>query len=529
MFLNINRLSLGKVGEENGQKHALNEVTMPTWCENSPFIFCEKYRKILELPNININPWIDLVFGYTQRGVRAQKIGNLFLPYVYDGVMNLRLTKDMLLNDRNENEFKIRYFEMGVHPTRIFDKKNKNLKNKINNQLIDINEKIQVKYPQIKLKKYNENYYIINPTKKIIYFNSCSDDNEEFFILDSNFLLQKINIQESKESDKIFYIKENSLYKEFPIKEKINQNIKNKLIIKAIFKNKFFIIGGFFDGSLIIIKTPNKLSKKEENQKSAEKAFNLPEEKIIKKLDNSVITALEIDKNEKYLIYGTLKGSIIIYYLNHLLFKENKNFLEFKKMFKSHNNFSISSICINSDLGIFADCSVDGYINVYTLSPYNDFRIISSIYISHPFIPNFVFLSAQPLPSIAVYSNDLCKFKCYSINGNELNTTESDNNLMSNKFKEYYVENDQNMNSPLIFTDALFNDYLIYIFKKKYVLIREFPSMKIKIPLNPTMDNHNEELCSLCLSEDKKNLFVLEQNSNKIYMINQKMFASNNK
>ena len=84
-------------------------------------------------------------------------------------------------------------------------------------------------------------------------------------------------------------------------------------------------------------------------------------------------------------------------------------------------------------------------------------------------------------------------------------------NLMSNKFNEYYVENDQNMNSPLIFTDTLFNDYLIYIFKRKYILIREFPSMKIKIPLNPTLDNHNEELCSLCISEDKKNLFVLEQ------------------
>ena len=528
MFLNINRLNLGKFGEEDGPKYALNEVLMPTWCKNSPFIFCEKYRKILELPYININPWIDLVFGYTQRGVRAQKIGNLFLPYAYDGVMNLRLTKDMLLKDRNENEFKMKFFEMGVHPTRIFDKKNKNLKNKINNQLIDINEKIPVKYPQIKLKKYNENNSVINSSKKIIYFNSYSDDNDEFFILDNNFSLQKINIQESKESDKIFYIKENTLYKEFPIKEKINNNIKNKLIIKTIFKNKFFIIGGFFDGSLIIIKTPNKLTKKEESQK-LEKAFNLPEEKIIQKLDNSVITALEIDKNEKYLIYGTLKGSIIIYYLNHLLLKENKNFVEFKKMFKSHNNFSISSISINSDLGVFADCSVDGYVNIYTLSPYNDFRIINSIYIPHPFIPNFVFLSAQPLASIVVYSNDLCKFKCYSINGNELNTTESDNNLMSNKFNEYYVENDQNMNSPLIFTDALFNDYLIYIFKKKYVLIREFPSMKIKIPLNPTLDNHNEELCSLCLSEDKKNLFVLEQNTNKIYMINQKMLANNNK
>ena len=528
MFLNINRLNLGKIVEENGSTHELNEVVMPTWCNNSPFIFSEKYRKILELPNLNINPWIDLIFGYTQRGIKAQKIGNLFLPYVYDGVMNLRLTKEMLLSDRAENEFKIRYLEMGVHPTRIFDKRNKTMKNKINNQLIDIIENIQVKIPQIKLKKYNENIYIINPTRKIIYFNSYSDDNDEFFILDNNFLLQKINIQESKESEKIFYIKENSLYKEFPIKAKINNNIQNKLIIKTIFKNKFFIIGGYFDGSLIIIKTPNKLSKKEESQKS-ERALKLTEEKIIKKLDNSAITALEIDKNEKYLIYGTLKGSIVIYYLNQLLLKENKYFIEFKKMFKSHNKSSISSISINSDLGIFADCSIDGYINVYTLSPFNDFRIIRSIYISQPFIPNFVFLSAQPLPSIAVYSNDLCKFKCFSINGNELNTTESDNNLMSNKFNEYYVENEQNMNSPLMFTDALFNDYLIYIFKKKYVLIREFPSMKIKVPLNPTLDNSNEDLCSLCLSEDKKYLFVLEQNSNKIYMINQKIFVNNNK
>ena len=529
MFLNINRLNLGKFGEENNPGNELNEVVMPTWCKNNPFIFSEKYRKILEFPNLNINPWIDLIFGYTQRGIKAQKIGNVFLPYVYDGVMNSRLTKEMLLNDRTENEFKIRFFEMGVHPTKIFDKKNKTMKNKINNQLIDIKENPQIKIPQIKLKKNNESNYIINPTKKIIYFNSNSPDNDEFFILDNNFVLQKINIQESKESEKIFYIKENSLYKEFPIKEKINKNIQNKLIIKTIFNNKLFIIGRFFDGSLIITKTPNKLSKKDESQKSAEKAYILTEEKIIKKFDNSVITALEIDKNEKYLIYGTLKGSIVIYYFEHVLFKENRNFIEFKKIFKSHNNSSISSISINSDLGVFADCSIDGYINVYTLSSYNDFRMINSIYISAPFIPNYVFLSAQPLPSIVVYSNDLCKFKCYSINGNELSTTESDNNLMSNKFNEYYVENDQNMNSPLIFTDTLFNDYLIYIFKRKYILIREFPTMKIKIPLNPTLDNHNEELCSLCISEDKKNLFVLEQNSNKIYMINQKIFGNNSK
>ena len=210
-----------------------------------------------------------------------------------------------------------------------------------------------------------------------------------------------------------------------------------------------------------------------------------------------------------------------------MLALSESNFIEFKKIFKSHNGNPISSISINSDLNIFADCSIDGFVNIYYLSSYYNYKMINSIYINQPFVPNFVFISAQPLPSIALYSNELCQFKCYSLNGNELNTKENDTKIMSNKFIEYYVENEQNMNSPIIFTDNLFNDYLIYIFKKKYVLIREFPSMKIKIPFNPTQDNHNEELCSLCISDDKKYLYVLEQKSNKIYMINQKFFNNN--
>ena len=104
---------------------------MPAWSRDNPYIFCEKYRKILESPNLYINPWIDLIFGYTQRGYKAQKAGNVFLPYAYDGVMNLRLTKDMLLSNRIENEFKIRFCEMGVHPMKVFEKKNKIMKMKI--------------------------------------------------------------------------------------------------------------------------------------------------------------------------------------------------------------------------------------------------------------------------------------------------------------------------------------------------------------------------------------------------------------
>ena len=565
MFLNINNLNLGKIDisayEKNNKldegneveipneknMRNLDEVIMPLWCKNNPFLFIEKYRKILEYPNININPWVDLVFGYNQRGTKAQKAGNIFLPYAYDGVMNIRLPKESLLKNREEYDFQLRFFEMGVHPTKVFDKKIKSLKNKINNQIFDIEGNLQINLPEIRLKKINDNNNTIN-IKKIIHFDCYSEEENEFFIIDDNFIGQKINIVESKEPEKnnsakenvnnkespikeknkIYFIKESIIYKEFPIKDEINKNIQNKLIIKSIFKKKYFIVAGYFDGSLYIIKAPNRVSKKEEQQKNIEKQLNINEEIIIKKFDKSLITALEIDKQEKYMIYGTMNGSIVIYHINHNLFKENKNFFEFHKIFKSHNHTPITSISINSDLNIFSDCSLDGYVNIYTLTLHSNYHMINSIYIPEPFNPYYVFLSAQPLPSIALYSNNLCQFKCFSLNGNELNTTESDTNLMSTKFNDYYIEDDQNMSSPLIFTDTCFNDYLVYIFKNNYVLIREFPSMNIKAAINATLDKNNESLCSLCISDDKKYLYILEQNTNKIYMVNTKFISNNN-
>jgi len=539
MFLNINSLELGKInlylymdGNNNNidttkkEEKALNEVILPKWCNNSPYLFVEKYRKIFESPLININPWIDLIFGCTQRGVKSQRIGNLFLPYAYDGVINSRISKDDILKNRNDNEFLIRLFEMGVHPCKVFEKKNKIIKNKPMNQLIEIEHVNQeMILPDVKLKSNNLD-------KKIIYMNCYLNENDELFILDNNFSGKKINIQESKDSDKNYIIKETISYKEFPIKKNINKNIQNKLIIKSIYKNTFFIITGYFDGSLYLIKSPNKLSKKEETQKIEEKPYSINEETIVKTFDKSLITSLEIDKEEKYLIYGTMQGSIIIYSLNYNLYKENKNFIKFKKIFKSHNNYPISSISINNDLNLFADCAYDGYVNIYALSSYSNFEIINSIYIDtsiYNFTLDYVFLSAQPLASIVLYSNEKCQFKCFSINGTNLKSAETDTHLTSNKFNEYYLDMDESMTSPIIFTDYMFNDYLIYIFKKNYVLIREFPSMKIAMALNPTRDNINEELSMLCISNDNKYLYIMEQKNNKIYIVNQKGFMGNNK
>ena len=103
----------------------IQDVFLPRWCRNNPYLLIQLKRELLENKfKIDLNPWIDLIFGCNSRGVKAQSAGNLFLPYAYDGVMNYRLKDEDILKDRESNDYKLRLFEFGVNPTKVFEKKN---------------------------------------------------------------------------------------------------------------------------------------------------------------------------------------------------------------------------------------------------------------------------------------------------------------------------------------------------------------------------------------------------------------------
>ena len=541
LFININNLDFGQIeiqSEEITEKESENiktkiknnenviieldskikkkqveDVELPTWCKDNPYSFVEKFRILFENNNLNINPWIDITFGYMQRGQKAQDIGNIFPPYVYDGVINSRLKSDELLKNREENEFKIRFFEMGVHPTKVFDRKCKGNKNKLINQLISSSaliEETEDILHEIKLK---------NNINNVIYFNTKIPNSEEIYIFDKSLKEQKIIIQENKESNN-FIIKDSIINKELPINKKLEKNAEYKLIMKQIFKGSYFIITGLYDGELYILKNMNKnASKKEEKEKKDNENFN---NLIFESFDKSLITSLDIDKEEKYLIYGTQKGSLVIYSLNFSSFKEGKRFINLIKFFSSHTGFSINYININSDLNLFIDCAYDGYAHIYTLPECN---LIRSIYINSKiskdyFSLDFVFLSAQPLPSIILYSNRTYNFKCFSLNGNELkiNNNNYDNDLIKEGKKDEDNFDDIGMSSPIIFTDSQFNDYLAYILNKKYVLIKKFPNMENIVMINPSPVKE-ELLTNLAISNDLRYLYIYEQINNKIYII----------
>jgi len=495
------------------KKKQVEDVELPTWCKDNPYSFVEKFRILFESNNLNINPWIDITFGFMQRGQNAQGIGNIFSPYAYDGVINSRLKSDELLKNRADNEFIIRFFEMGVHPTKVFDRKCKGNKNKLSFQLISSSTLVEETEDILHEIKLN------NDINNIIYFNTKSPNSEEIYIFDKSLKEQKIIIQESKESNN-FIVKDSIINKELPIKKKLEKNAEYKLIMKQIFKGSYFIITGLYDGELYIVKNVNKnTSKKEEKEKKDYENFN---NLIFESFDKSLITSLDIDKEEKYIIYGTQKGSLVIHSLNFSSFKEGKKFINLIKFFPSHTGFSINYININSDLNLFIDCAYDGYAHIYTLP---ECKLIHSIYINPKigkdyFSLDFVFLSAQPLPSIILYSNRTYNFKCFSLNGNELKI--KNNNYDNDLIKEGKIGEDNfddtGMSSPIIFTDSQFNDYLAYILNKKCILIKKFPNMENIVMINPS-PSKEELLTNIAISDDLKYLYIYEQINNKIYII----------
>ena len=119
------------------------------------------------------------------------------------------------------------------------------------------------------------------------------------------------------------------------------------------------------------------------------------------------------------------------------------------------------------------------------------------------------------MPVIVLYSNKNCLFKTYSINGKNLDCEENDLNLLKEINMLYYDNN--NMVNPIIFTDYKFNDYLTYIFKYRFIIIRKFPEMKIHLKINCQQKNYC--LSKLTISYDLKYLYAYEENENNIYII----------
>ena len=118
MFININNLNLSqnKLNAEN-KIADINDVELPSWVENLGYNFVSQLRKYLESDNLKINNWIDLIFGFKQKGEKAEEVHNLFNGNSYQGIVKI----DFFNNNEDTKNALMRLVEVGMTPLQLFE------------------------------------------------------------------------------------------------------------------------------------------------------------------------------------------------------------------------------------------------------------------------------------------------------------------------------------------------------------------------------------------------------------------------
>ncbi|KAH0452153.1 hypothetical protein IEQ34_019452 [Dendrobium chrysotoxum] len=100
---------------------AIVDVVLPPWSKGSPEEFIYRNREALESEYVssNLHQWIDLIFGYKQRGKPAVEAANVFYYLTYEGAVDLESMEDALQRSAIEDQIA----NFGQTPIQIFRKK----------------------------------------------------------------------------------------------------------------------------------------------------------------------------------------------------------------------------------------------------------------------------------------------------------------------------------------------------------------------------------------------------------------------
>merc|ERR1712244_171359 len=115
---NKQRLDLG--ARQDADKSKVDDVTLPPWAHNSPLLFVQKMREALESEYVSshLHLWIDLIFGYKQRGTESIKANNIFHPYTYEGNVDI----DSIQDSTQRRAILSQIDEFGQTPLQLFKK-----------------------------------------------------------------------------------------------------------------------------------------------------------------------------------------------------------------------------------------------------------------------------------------------------------------------------------------------------------------------------------------------------------------------
>jgi len=114
-LMNINEHNLGQ--RQNGV--FVDEVELPPWAPTPhDFIRINKMALESDYVSAHLHQWIDLIFGFKQRGIESVKAHNVFYYLTYEGMVDLNSIQDESLRRATESQID----NFGQTPTQLLNK-----------------------------------------------------------------------------------------------------------------------------------------------------------------------------------------------------------------------------------------------------------------------------------------------------------------------------------------------------------------------------------------------------------------------
>ena len=471
MFINDNKINLGQISN----KKTIERVITP--CGSNPYEFVVRMKKGLESSIVSnrLWDWIDLIFGYKQKGKEGLKAKNIFARSTYIENINLESEKN--------KEVLMSSIEFGLIPIQLYDRdigskmKHKNQHSNVFN-LNNQNSETQANIIPCDLAMDNNSTLLAASV-----FNDDQSKGEPKIVLlfNNNYLYvnqMSYNRSEGKYcsditkksamSKKVLIFKIRRFYSEF-----YSEYTNHIIFFKG---GSCALMGGYSDGKIMFIQI-NEVVKATAIYPNN---YGIP------------ITSLAYISEQRQLaiVCGDAIGNLsIIKMVNQETFVVEKVFHDNSDII-THINYSYNLHC-------FATASRNGYINLYKVPKY---EMINSFRITNDDRIKYVFLSNSPLICLIAYLEYAAKFVSIAINNGKV-------------ISELVEEHD--IRSPIIVKDSGFFDYLIYISNMSRVVVSQLPELT-KIEIIPI----NFELSLLSFIPDFNLLLGYNKDASKTIVIN---------
>ncbi|XP_037907722.1 neurobeachin-like protein 1 isoform X2 [Hermetia illucens] len=424
---NMNKFNLGQL---QITKEKVDDVILPPWA-SSPEEFIEIHRRALESEYVsqNLHHWIDLIFGYKQKGPKAVGALNVFYYCSYEGAVDLDKIKNPV--EREAVEGMINNF--GQTPSQLLrDPHPKRL----------TQEETVMKLLRLELKRPDISQFFdrIVPThcefsvqKDPIIFLSVPRSPPRSFLQISPDVLVSIsksrilgcNSWISFDKDKGFLLEIDATTTNLKNRKRIfgpihpSLNLSSHMFDVSI-DGKYLYAAGIWDNSL--------------------RVYSLHKGKTIASVTRhlGLITCLALDNCGSYLVTGSKDCTCIVWSLsgangsipgtanqpssNNVPQLNTNNSVTPKPITTLYgHDDSISCVAIYTELDLVVSGSLDGTVNVYTIKDGQFVRSLKPVGCTEPYVQiSFITISYQGHIAFSALDDTSHSVHVYSVNGTNL-------------------------------------------------------------------------------------------------------------